>query len=332
MGGKRIVSMVRQVKIALAFMKLIRFPNLVIIAMTQYFIRWYILKPLLTVTGFKVQMGTLQFAMLVLSTVSIAAAGYIINDYFDRKTDLINRPGRVIVGRLIKLRYAIIFHIVFTFIGLLAGAYVAYTIEHLSLILIFLFASGVLWLYSTNYKRQILVGNIVISVLVALVPLMVLLFEFPLLVKKYQFYALAAGMNFDNLIAWVCAYAGFAFLINLIREIIKDMEDFEGDSVFGRQTIPIVWGIKVSRILVVSLTALTVIPIFYLLMFYLTDKISFIYILLFIVMPLFLIAFGIFWASSKKQYHTLSQIIKVVMFTGLLYCPIANYIISHFKG
>jgi len=321
--------MVKQVKIILAFLKLIRFSNLIIIAMTQYFIRWYILKPLLTVSGFRVQLGITQFAMLVLSTVSIASAGYIINDYFDRKTDLINRPGRVIVGRLINRRYAMFFHILFTIIGLIAGTYVAYSIERLSLSVIFLFASGILWLYSTTYKRQILVGNIVISVLVGIVPLMVLLFEFPLLVRKYHFYALAAGVNFDVLIVWVCAYAGFAFLVNLIREIIKDMEDFEGDYVFGRKTIPIVWGMKVSKWLVALLTGITVIPIFYLLMFHLTDRISFIYIVLLIIMPLFLIAFGVFWAGSKNQYHTLSQMIKLVMFTGLLYCPVANYILSH---
>lgn len=321
--------MVKSLKIAWAFMRLTRFPNLVIIAMTQYFIRWFILKPLLTVAGFKVQLGIFQFGMLVLSTVSIAAAGYIINDYFDRKTDLINRPGTVIVGRLIKRRYAMFFHILFNAIGILAGAYVAYYIGRLSLTVIFLFASGVLWMYSTTYKRQILVGNIVISVLVGIVPLMVLLFELPLLVREYKLYALAAGINFDFLVVWICSYAGFAFLVNLIREIIKDMEDFEGDYIFGRQTIPIVWGMQVSKYIAAGIIGITLIPIFYFLMFHLTDKISFIYIVLLINMPLFLIAFGVFWANTKKHYHILSQLIKIVMLTGLLYCPIANYIISH---
>ena len=321
--------MVKKLKIVLAFLRLIRLPNLAIIAMTQYFIRWFILKPILTVSGFRVQLGTAQFAMLVLSTVSIAAAGYIINDYFDRKTDLINRPGRVIIGRLIKRRYAMFFHILFTALGILAGAYVAYEIGRLSLTVIFLFASGVLWLYSTTYKRQILVGNIVISILVGIVPLMVLLFEFPLLIKKYKLYALAAGMNFDLLIVWICSYAAFAFLVNLIREIIKDMEDFEGDYIFGRQTIPIVWGMKASKYITAAIIGITLIPIFYFLMFYLTDRISFVYIVLLIVMPLFLIAFGVFWANTRKQFNTLSQIIKIVMLTGLLYCPVADYIISH---
>jgi 4-hydroxybenzoate polyprenyltransferase len=159
---------------------------------------------------------------------------------------------------------------------------------------------------------------------------MVLLFELPLLVKEYQFHNLSSDINFDYLIFWVCAYAGFAFMINLIREIIKDMEDFEGDATFGRQTIPIVWGMKTARNIAISLIGLVILPILYLLYFHLSDKISFTYIILFVVVPLLLIAFGTFWASTKKQYHTLSNMVKITMLTGLIYCPIANYIIAHY--
>lgn len=322
--------MVKQLKIALAFLRLIRVSNLLIIIVTQYFIRWFILKPILITAGFRVQLGTLQFAMLVISTVAIAAAGYIINDYFDRKSDLVNRPGKVIVGRLISRRYAMFFHIFFTAIGILAGAAVAYSIGRISLTIIFVFASGVLWFYSTTYKRQILVGNIVVSVLVGIVPLMVLLFELPLLVKEYKFYNLTRGIDFSYLIIWIGIYSGFAFMINFIREILKDMEDFEGDAIFGRETVPIAWGMKTARNITIILIGLTILPILYLLYFHLSDKISFTYIILFVVVPLLLIAFGTFWASSKKQYHTLSSMVKFTMITGLLYCPIANYILSHY--
>lgn len=330
MVSRGIIRMVKQLKILYAFFRLIRFPNLVIIAVTQYFIRWFILKPLLGVAGFNVQLGTLQFGMLVLSTVVIAAAGYIINDYFDRKTDLINRPGKVIVGRLISRRYAMFFHIFFTVLGILAGAAVAYSIHRLSLTFIFVFAAGILWFYSTTYKSQILVGNLVISALVGIVPLMVLLFELPLLVKEYKLNAMIEGIDFGYLIVWICTYASFAFLTNLIREIIKDMEDFEGDAVFGRRTVPIAWGMKTARNIIIVLIGLTILPILYLLYFHLADKISFTYIILFVVVPLLLIAFGTFWATTKQQYHTLSQMVKFAMLTGLIYCPIANYIIQHY--
>jgi 4-hydroxybenzoate polyprenyltransferase len=320
--------MVKQFKISLAFLKLIRFPNLIIIAITQYFIRWFILKPLLAVAGFRVQLSTLQFFLLVLATVALAASGYIINDYFDRKLDLVNRPGKVIVGRLISRRYAMFFHILFSAIGILAGAYLAHSIHRLSLTIVFIFAAAILWFYSTTYKRQLLVGNILISVLVGIVPFMVLLFEFPLLVKRYQLYALAAGINFDFLLFWISSYAGFAFLLNLVREIIKDLEDFEGDFIFGRQTIPIVWGVKTARRIIIAIILVMILPILYLLFFHLNDRISVAFILLLIVTPLILLAFGTSWASTKEQYHTLSRIAKGIMFSGLVYCPIANFIIS----
>lgn len=320
--------MVKQLKILLAFFRLIRTPNLVIIAITQYFIRWFILKPLLSVAGFRVQLNMFEFSILVLSTVLIAAAGYIINDYFDRKTDLINRPGRVIVGRLIKRRYAMAFHIIFSLIGIALGVYLSYGIGRLSLSIVFFFASGVLWFYSTTYKRELVIGNLIIALLVGIVPMLVLLFEFPLLVQHYKLYVLATGLNFDFLVFWVASYSGFAFLLTLIREIIKDIEDFEGDFVFGRQTIPIVWGTKIATWIVIVLIAITILPIFYLLVFHLADKISFVYIVFFIIVPLIILAFGVFWAHQRKQYHFLSQLTKIIMLAGLMYCPLANYIIS----
>lgn len=315
----------------MAFFRLIRLPNLLIIALTQYFMRWFILKPLLAVAGFEVQLTTLQFAALVLSTVSLAASGYIINDYFDRKIDLINRPGTVIVGRIISNRYAMFFHILFSFIGILLGAYVAYSIHHFSLTIVFLFTSGILWFYSTTYKRQLLVGNIIISLLIGIVPMLVLLFEFPLLVSRYKFYILASGIDFKFLIFWIGSYSVFAFSVNLVREIIKDMEDFEGDFVFGRQTIPIFWGMKIARVVVAGLSFIIILPIVYLLLFHLTDRISLIYIILIILVPLFALAFGIFWADTKKHYHLLSVVTKLIMLAGLVYCPIVNYIVSSFK-
>jgi 4-hydroxybenzoate polyprenyltransferase len=331
MASERIFPMVKQLKILLAFLRLIRFSNLLIIAITQYFIRWFILKPLLAVSDFKVQLNTLQFATLVLTTVFLAAAGYIINDYFDRKADLVNRPGRVIVGRFISLRWAIILHVFFTTTGILLGAYLAHSIHKLSLSMIFIFVSAILWFYSTNYKRQLLIGNIIISVLVGLVPMMVLMFEFPLLVKKYKLYILATGIDLRYLIIWVGSYAVFAFMVNLIREIVKDMEDFEGDFIYGRQTIPIVWGMKTARGVVTGLIFITLLPVVYLLIFHLNDKISFTYIVLLIIVPLMMLTFGVLWAESKRQYHILSQIIKIVMLSGLFYCPLVNYIISALK-
>jgi 4-hydroxybenzoate polyprenyltransferase len=158
--------------------------------------------------------------------------------------------------------------------------------------------------------------------------MLVLLFEFPLLVHRYKLYVLATGINFDFLIFWVASYSGFAFLLTLIREIIKDIEDFEGDLIFGRQTIPIVWGTKVATWIVIALIAVTILPVFYLLVFHLADKISFVYIVFFIIVPLIILAFGTFWAHNRKQYHFLSTLTKIIMLAGLMYCPLVNFIIG----
>jgi 1,4-dihydroxy-2-naphthoate octaprenyltransferase len=109
------------------------------------------------------------------------------------------------------------------------------------------------------------------------------------------------------------------------------MEDFEGDFVYGRQTIPISWGMKIARLIVAALSIVMMMPIVYLLLFYLTDRISLLYIILTILAPLCTIAFGVFWADSKKQYHQLSMVTKIIMLAGLLYCPLVNYIIFSLK-
>lgn len=323
--------MVKQLKIAYAFLRLMRFSNLVIIVITQYFLRWFIIKPILAYSGFQVQLSSWEFGILVLTTVLLAAAGYIINDYFDRKTDLINRPGRVIVGRLIYPRYAMASHFIFTLAGLILGGYLAFKIHRLSLSTVFIFSSVLLWFYSTTYKRQLLVGNIIISLLVGMVPFLTLLFEFPLLVHTYHLYILAEGNKFKILLFWVISYSAFAFIINLVREVVKDMEDFEGDYIFGCNTIPIAWGMKTARLIVAGIVLITIMPIFYLLFFHLKDSISFIYIPLFIILPLIVLAIGIFHSDSKEQYHRLSILIKMVMLAGLLYCPLVYYIISTLK-
>lgn len=320
--------MVKKLKILLAFFRLIRIQNLLIIAVTQYLIRYFILHPLLEAGGYEAQLSNLYFAFLVLSTVLIAAAGYIINDYFDRKTDLINKPGRVIVGRLIRRRYAMAMHIIFSSLGIIIGIFTSFMIGQLKLSIIFVFAAGALWFYSTVYKRQLLVGNIIVSLLVGMVPLLVLVFEMPLLLKEYQFYVLTRNLNFDFLIVWIGSYSAFAFLINLIREIIKDIEDFEGDAVFGRSTVPIYWGVQTAKWIVTALVVITVLPVLYLLAFHLSDKVSFIYIVFLVVVPMLFLAFGTLWASSKQQYHILSQVAKLTMLSGLLYCPVFTWAVG----
>ena len=132
---------------------LVRFPNLLIIAFTQYAMRYLLMEPLLPSASFELQFGDFQFALLVFSTLLIAAAGYIINDYFDTRADLINKPARVVVGVSISRKEAMILHMIFNIIGVGIGVYLAFYVGLPSLSLVFVLSTGLLWFYSSNYKR-----------------------------------------------------------------------------------------------------------------------------------------------------------------------------------
>jgi 4-hydroxybenzoate polyprenyltransferase len=229
--------MIKQIR---SIFLLVRFPNLVIIAATQYAMRYLIMDPLLPATDFELQFGNIQFFLLVLSTIFIAAAGYIINDYFDTQADMINKPARVVVGVEIGRRVAMILHAMLNILGVGIGIYLGFYIGLPALSIVFLLATGLLWFYSTSYKRQFLVGNLSVSFLTGLVPLMVVLFEIPLLNREYGAVMLHYHVNFNYIFAWVGGFSFFAFLTTLIRELIKDAEDFEGDSAYGMRTLPIV--------------------------------------------------------------------------------------------
>ncbi|NJO93104.1 MAG: UbiA family prenyltransferase [Chloroflexia bacterium] len=127
---------------------------------------------------FVLQMSEFDFFILMLATVCLTAAGYVINDYFDTKTDSLNRPKTVIVGKSISRRSAMAIHIVLNAIGVIGGFYASWKVGHPKFGFIFVLAAGILWYYSTTYKRQFLVGNLIVSLLTAMVPLMVILLKY----------------------------------------------------------------------------------------------------------------------------------------------------------
>ena len=313
------------------FLRLIRFKNLLIIVLTQYLMRWSIIKPLLKINQFELQFSELHFFFLVMATVLITAAGYVINDYFDTKTDLVNRPEAVILGRKLNRRWAILLHIIFNTIGIGLGAYISFYIGLPILTLVFVMITGILWFYSTTYKRQFLIGNVIVSLLTALVPLMVLLFEIPLLREKYGLLMIELKTNFNYVILWVAAFSFYAFLLTLIREIIKDVEDFEGDNAYGRNTLPIVLGVMNTKIIIITFILFTQFSIIYVYFRFLKDIITLIYFSLFLIIPLLMLLYKIFVAKEKKDYHFASNLAKGIMLAGILYALVANYLIlQHF--
>ncbi len=310
------------------YLRLIRYPNLIIIVLTQYLMRWGIIEPMLGLNQFDLQMGPLHFFLLVLSTVTITAAGYVINDYFDTHTDLLNKPRQVLVGMRIHRRFAMIFHIILNVVGVGLGFYISFHVGIPYLGFVFLLVAGLLWFYSTTYKRQFLVGNLLVALLTAVVPLMVPVFEIPLLNEAYRDVLLEHQINFMFILNWVLAFSFFAFLTNLMREIIKDMEDYEGDRVYGRNSLPVILGMPTSKGVVAGLIIITLVGLVYAYFQYLGDAITLIYFSLFLWLPLLFLIYKNIKADKKEDFHLISQITKVVMLVGVLYALVARYIIQ----
>ncbi|MDA3780817.1 MAG: geranylgeranylglycerol-phosphate geranylgeranyltransferase [Bacteroidales bacterium] len=289
--------------------------------------RYCIIKPMLDINHLELQFSNLNFSFLVLATVVITAAGYVINDYFDTKTDRINRPNNVLVGTKINRRFAMLLHIALNVIGISLGIYLSFSIGEKYLSLLFIMIPGVLWFYSTTYKRQLLIGNLIVAVLTALVPILVIVFELSLLNDSYSKLLASQGKDLTYIFYWVCAFGFFAFLTTLIREIIKDIEDFEGDYAFGRKTLPVMAGVKNSKFVVFSIGIITVFSLLYILLVFLNDTLSIIYFTVFLIFPIIILLYKLLRADIKDDYSLLSKLTIAIMLSGILYAVVANFII-----
>jgi 4-hydroxybenzoate polyprenyltransferase len=189
---------------------------------------------------------TRQFIFICLASVLIAAAGYIINDYFDLNIDQVNKPGKVVVNVLINRRWVIFWHMFLSLLGLFFTVSALPIAQYWHLVLANLASIVLLWFYSTNFKKQLLIGNIVISLLTAWVIAIIFLSKYPFTVSELM----TADQDEIHFFRLTVVYTCFAFVISLIREVIKDMEDMEGDRKYGCRTMPIVWGLNASKVFV----------------------------------------------------------------------------------
>lgn len=319
----------------LAFLKLIRLPNLLIIAFTQYMIRLCLIEPGLSRSLMYIQMSDLEFALLMLATVFVAAGGYVINDYFDVRIDNINKPEQMVIDHGVKRRVAMGSHAVFSALGVGIGIFLSWR-SNILMTGGCLFAISVigLWFYSTTFKYQFLTGNLIISLFTGMVPFMVVLFEIPRVILQYpnklaaQQFEHGAAIT-ETLLLWAGAFGIAAFGLSLIREIIKDMEDMEGDKEYGCRTVPIVLGIQKTKVITTTLTLLFMAGIGYLQYVQLSarDRYSFLYFLAFIQLPLLFVLFNVIASKGKKSFHIASLCVKFVMLTGICYLLMLKFLL-----
>jgi 4-hydroxybenzoate polyprenyltransferase len=290
-----------------AFFRLIRWSNLVFIVLTQALFYFCIYYPLYRVHDFR------RLALLILASVMIAAAGYIINDYFDLNIDQVNKPEKNVIDREIKRRWAIFWHLLLSFLGVALTAF-AVGLHYWYLVLANLFCVVLLWLYSTSLKRQLLIGNLVISLLTAWT-ILVLFFAFSTPSNAFNT-ADPVSVKFFRL---AFLYSGFAFIISLIREAIKDMQDIKGDAKYGCKTLPIVAGVRTTKVYVAIwlsvLIATLVILQFYVLQFGWWPSV--IYATLLVIAPLIYTLQKLRTATGNKDFGALSSATKWIMLTGI---------------
>lgn len=299
----------------------------------------------------KFQISELDFFLLVLSTVLIAAAGYIINDYFDVRIDEVNRPATNVVGKTIKRRVAMAFHMSFNIVGVLLGLWISWKYEVFRAgSFIYIAAPALLWFYSTNLKRQFLIGNVIIALLSGLIPLVGVIYELMAIARSLKAAELSTEliMRVNLLIPafFAIAYSLFAFLVTLIREIIKDIEDYEGDMEYGCKTLPIVLGISRAKSIVISLAAGLLAGLAYVLYkwneannMHLAENESgsfpfyfFGYVVVMIMLPIGFLMYRVYKANAKKDWRFLSGLLKYIMVAGVsflfLYAHEINSVIA----
>lgn len=305
----------------MAWLKLVRWYNLIIIFLTQLLAWAFVVLPMRNIPGNNLLLNTHNFLLLAVSTVLIAAAGYIINDYFDIKIDAINRPDKVVLEKRIPLKAAIVMHTIFNIAGIALAALIAREAGQYKWILLQLTCTAILWFYSTHFKRQFMTGNVVVALLSSFTIIALILYE-PLMhdyIDEEPFLHLSTGI-LPNPVWVLGVYTYFAFMLTWMREIVKDMEDFKGDAEQGCVTMPIKWGLQRSERFTQVLGVLAALPL-------LNAGIRLVmagwwilgsYTLAALVVPLVLWLIALSRRATQEHYHKASSQLKGIMLLGIL--------------
>ncbi|WP_445734110.1 geranylgeranylglycerol-phosphate geranylgeranyltransferase [Mariniflexile sp.] len=290
-------------------LNLIRWKNLLMIAMVQLLIKYALLEPF----GVETSLDTLGISLLILATICIAAAGNIINDIYDVETDFINKPDKLIIGKSISEKTAYNLFIVFNVVGVGVGFYLSNSVGRSAFFSIFVIISALLYVYASYLKQMLIIGNVVISILVAMSLIIVGIFELlPSITSLNQ----QTQLTFFKIIF---DYAVFAFIINLLREITKDIEDVDGDHKAGMNTLPIAIGRERAGKVLFTLSFIPLFAVgFYILNSLYKNQMAVFYFLILIMGPLIYTSIKIYSATTKKEFHHIGNMLKLVMLFGML--------------
>ena len=293
------------------YLKLIRYQNLLLLALMQLIFRFGYLE----LINIPLSLWYWQYALLIAATVLIAAGGYVINDIFDQETDLENHSKKTIIGNSISESKAYIIYASLTITGVLCGFILANSVDRSNFAVIFVLIATLLYFYASTLKQIAIVGNIIVATLLAFSVIIIGIFD--IVPNTFDFnqkqMMLAFAILFD--------YAKFAFIINLVREIIKDIEDIKGDTLQQMKTLPILIGVAKTNIIALVLLLLPVLYLFYYVKSNLFDNnllYAVFYMIALVIAPMIICLIKIWNAKEKSDYTQISSLLKWIIFFGIL--------------
>ena len=279
------------------------------IIITQVLVKYFLFEPFNIATV----LNASEFSLLVIAMISLAAAGNIINDLHDTVSDKINKPHRLIIGNHISEKAAWNWFILLNIIGVGIGFYLSNLVGKPSFVALFILPSAFLYFYATQIKGTVLVGNLVVSVMVAMIIVMVGIFDLVPAITPQNL--LTQKVIFLILID----YAVFAFMINFLREMVKDQEDIKGDYNAGYNTLPVLLGRNRTNMIIFVVALLPLAGVVYYLYTYLYESTpAMLYALLLVMGPLLYFLVKITGAETKKDFKHLSLVLKFILAAGIL--------------
>lgn len=315
------------------YLMLVRWQNLLMTAIVLFVMEKWVATPILRAAYFGEQLPWWLLTLLILATVFIAAGGYVINDYFDVKIDAINRPDRLIVTRSVTKPQAMRLFQVLTAAGIVCGLVCAALLRSWVTAVIFVFVPGLLWFYSASYKRQLLIGNLIVALVAALSPLLVAIANVAWLRHLYSnvngIDVLSLTTLPHDIYAWIGGFAAFAFLGTLIREIVKDMQDVMGDRELECHTLPVVLGEPATKGIVTALLLLMAGAIVWLAWWVIPfpggwNTLHGRYVVLGLLIPIACELWLLWSARISSDYRTAQSVMKFVLLMGVLYAFVIN--------
>ena len=304
-----------------AFFKLVRWQNLLMVALMMLLVYHCVMSPLSYYSDIDIFPSSISFVLLVMSLIFIVAASYVINDAFDVETDKYNKPEKKLIPNIFSQKEANLYYVILTFLGLTSGlvsSILVLNVKFYMLLAVVVLLACILYSYSSTYKKKLFVGNLIVSLSVAIAVFLPYLFELLYLSDNVMFLSECKDLV-KSIVYFVLIYTLFAFLLTLIREIIKDVEDMDGDGRTHCRTIPVVYGLSKTKTILYILVVLLLILLFaYMFILFKLQLFTVSAFIVVVALCSILLIVKIFKAKEKKSFHNLSNMTKVMMLIGIL--------------